>query len=240
MSNGMRWIAAGCLSLTLAAGARADTRRYVWTYEAVTMPKGLAEVEYYLTAEVPDTSAREVNKWTHQAELEYGLTERLDVSMYQVWKQVNTTKTSEFKYNGFKLRSRYRFDNAETWPVRSLLYVEYKRDAALKNPDVLEGKLVLSRDIGRFNASYNQVVERALGSGAEIEYAYAAGVRYEIIPECAVGVESTGNYSKGGYYIGPTVSLQPSGKLFCNLGALFGIDDAAKDVQVRFLTGIPF
>ena len=46
--------------------SRVDARAYVWTYEYMTMPEGAAELEYYLTAKVPDTSARGINSWQHQ------------------------------------------------------------------------------------------------------------------------------------------------------------------------------
>ena len=37
--------------LFLSGKAFADRRSYVWTYEYQTMPKGHAEIEYYLTEE---------------------------------------------------------------------------------------------------------------------------------------------------------------------------------------------
>jgi carbonic anhydrase len=54
----------------------ADRRSYVWTYEYLTMPKGMAEFEYYLTVTVPDKNKSNINTWKHYLELEYGITGR--------------------------------------------------------------------------------------------------------------------------------------------------------------------
>src|SRR3989338_6269846 len=96
-----------CLALTfgIASTSYADRRSYVWTYEYQTMPKGMAEIEYYLTAAVPDTAESNVNTWEHQIELEYGITDHWDVSMYQMLKQSNTASCSKFEYDGFKIRT---------------------------------------------------------------------------------------------------------------------------------------
>jgi len=56
--------------------ANADRRGYVWTYEYQTMPRGHAELEYYLTHKLPDSHKySQKNTWEHQVELEYGLTD---------------------------------------------------------------------------------------------------------------------------------------------------------------------
>jgi len=105
----MLWGALGlfCLGADIA---NADRRGYVWTYEYMTMPKGQAELEYYLTHNVTDFHKYSgKNTWEHQAELEYGLTDHWDIAIYQRWLQTNTSAQDEFEYAGTKLRTRYRF-----------------------------------------------------------------------------------------------------------------------------------
>ena len=79
-----------------AGEAFADKRSYVWTYEYMTMLKGRMEAEYYLTPKVPDWDKTSVNSWEHQLELEYGITERWDISAYLQFKQKNTKDKSAF------------------------------------------------------------------------------------------------------------------------------------------------
>ena len=102
---------AGCslvlVTLLLCSHANADRRGYVWTYEYLTMPKGQAEMEYYLTHKIPDLHKYdEKNTWEHQFELEYGLTDHWDISMYQRFQQTNTDSDDKFEYTGTKLRTR--------------------------------------------------------------------------------------------------------------------------------------
>jgi hypothetical protein len=225
--------------LFTAQQGHADRRRYVWTYEYMTMWKGTAEIEYYLTAEFPDTGEAEINAWKHWLEIEYGITDRWDVSMYQQFKQTNTPEKSEFKYDGFKLRTRYRIWDKGRLPLDMLLYLEYIRDADFSKPNILEGKLVLARDIGRFNLAYNQVVKQELESGGKTEIEYAVGSSYSIHNIFKLGIESKGNFTEGEYAIGPTLSLS-AGKLWFALSTLAGLNGKSDDVAARLIIGYPF
>jgi len=49
------------LILGVAKDSYADRRSYVWTYEYQTMPKGMWELEYYLTTEVPNINRSNIN-----------------------------------------------------------------------------------------------------------------------------------------------------------------------------------
>lgn len=240
MQRYYRIVAGMVLSACLAETSLADRRSYVWTYEYATMPAGITEVEYYLTAKVPDTGVKEASAWQHQVELEYGLTDNWDISMYQMWKQsYGTNSASAFKYEGFKIRSRYKLFKSGEFIVDPLLYVEYIRNADLAKPDVLEGKLVLAKDIGKFNVAYNQIVERALDGDAETEYGYAAGANYDILPGFSAGLEAKGSYSEHEHAAGPVVSIE-TGKFWVSLGAAFGLNAATDDLQARMLAGFAF
>lgn len=234
-------VLAGVVLLSgMASTGYADRRSYVWTYEYATAPEGIAEVEYYLTAKVPDTGVKETSDWQHQVELEYGLTDSWDISMYQMWKQsYGTNSASAFKYEGFKIRSRYKLFKGGEFIVDPLVYVEYIRNADLAKPDVLEGKLVLAKDIGKFNVAYNQIVERALDGDAETEYGYAAGANYDLLPGFSAGLEAKGSYSEDEHAVGPVVSIE-TGKFWVSLGAAFGLNAATDDLQARMLAGFAF
>ena len=228
------------LAACLAGTSHADRRSYVWTYEYATMPEGIAEVEYYLTAKVPDTGVREASAWQHQVELEYGLTDNWDISLYQMWKQsYGTNSAAAFKYEGFKIRSRYKLFKSGEFIVDPLLYVEYIRNADIAQPDVLEGKLVLAKDLGKFNAAYNQIVKRELDGDAETEHEYAAGANYDLSPGFSAGLEAKGNYTEDEHALGPVVSLETE-KFWVSLGAAFGLNEATDDVQARLLAGFAF
>jgi len=213
--------------------ARADERYYVWTYEYSTVSKGNAEIEFYQTATTKDKSVSSGSDWEQQLELEYGVTDHLDVGIYEVFEQ---PKGGSFSYAGFKAKARYRIAEKNVLPVDVLLYLEHVQQTSGDN--ALEGKVILAKDIGKINLAYNLIYERAYETGRGV-HEYAAGASYEINPILRVGVESTGSYTEGEYAVGPTIAWVGN-RLWANLGAMFGLNRKTDDQQFRFLLGVPF
>jgi hypothetical protein len=206
----------------------------------MTIPKGESELEYYLTAKVPDSHKYDdKNSWEHQVEFEYGLTDRWDIGFYQRWQHTNTQADDKFEYTGTKLQTRYRFGEKGTYPLDTLLYLEYIRPDGSDAPEKVEGKLVLAKDIGNFNIAYNQIIEAGINNNGEIEHEYAGGLNYEFSPALKIGLESTGNLTEGKFYLGPTISWA-RGEFWIGLGALRGLNDRSDDLRVRLIVGIPF
>lgn len=241
LTNGKRRVGTLVLLVLFSAGpASADRRGYVWTYEYMTMPKGTSELEYYLTAKVPDLhNYDDNNTWEHQVEYEYGLTDHWDVAVYQRWEQVNTQADDDFEYTGTKLRTRYRFGEKGMYPLDVLLYLEYIRPDDSQSSEALEGKLILAKDFGKINVAWNQIVEDGITNEGETEHEYAAGVSYEFNPAWKLGLESTGNLTDDEYYFGPTVSWEVE-KFWVTLGGLRGLNDRSDDLEVRLIAGFPF
>lgn len=234
--HAMMMMAAG-LIMASARGVHADARSYVWTYEYMTMPEGAAEVEYYLTLKVPNTSESEVGSWQHQVEFEYGITPRWDLSLYQIWQETRTADEADFDYEGLKLRTRYRLLEKGALPVDVLFYGEIERPSDVEEENVGEAKLVLAREVGRFDFSYNQIIERALSRSGEAEHKYAAGIGYEVKEGVHAGIESTGNYTESAFSLGPTVAFARQ-RVFLALGALAGLNEEAPDIQARLIIGV--
>src|SRR3989338_9599116 len=117
------------MTLMTARNSFADRRSYVWTYEYMTMPKGMWEVEYYLTSEVPDINRSNINTLKQWLELEYGISDHCDVALYQMWKFKNKRLENDSEYEGFKIRTRYRIGEKSQFIVDPLIYIEYIRDA---------------------------------------------------------------------------------------------------------------
>jgi len=228
------------LILVINGSANADRRGYVWTYEYMTMPRGESELEYYLTTKVHDLHDYEdKNTWEHQIEYEYGLTDHWDAAVYQRWQHTNTSTKDRFEYTGTKLRTRYRIGEKGMYPVDTLLYLEYKRPDGSDEPDVLEGKLILAKDINRFNVAYNQIMECGINNEGTTEHGYGFGLNCEFGPRWKVGFESTGNYTDDKYHLGPTVS-RASERIWITAGLLRGLNDRSDDLQFRIILGYPF
>ncbi|MCL5238591.1 MAG: hypothetical protein M1353_12260 [Nitrospirae bacterium] len=220
--------------LLATVSAEADQRDYVWTYQYLTLPKGGTEVEYYFTQKTKDASQPGKTDYEHQLEFEYGVTDRWDVALYQVFGKKDR---ESLDYSGYKLRTRYRFGERGQYPVDTLLYLEYK--AKVDKKDAVEGKLVIAKDIGKFNMAYNQIMDLELGRGGEVEHEYAAGISYQIHHALRIGVEGAGSYTGREHAVGPTVSWV-AGRFWTSLGVAFGLNRRTDDRQVRFIVGVPF
>lgn len=228
----------------VAAGpgpAKADPRTFVWTYEYMTMHEGKAEMEYYATAEVADTSVPENSSWKHQLELEYGLTDRTDLALYQMFSQANTATTKAFRYDGLKMRARHRLAEKGELPLDTLLYAEYKRSTDLSAQGSLEAKLILAKDLGRLRLAYNQVAEFPLEKPSDADHRFSAGAGWKFSDTVRAGLEATGVYGEDSYTLGPTVNFRaPDMKVWVSLGQLYGLNSGSKDSQTRLLLGVPF
>lgn len=234
MKKGLCGLLAIVILAFFGSVARADQRAYVWTYEYLTLAKDSAEIEFYQTAVTKDRQKDNSSDWQQQVELEYGLTDHLDAALYQVYEQKENDK---MKYSGYKYRLRYRFAEKNVLPIDVLLYAEHQEKVDAKN--VFEGKLILAKDIGRLNVAYNQIYKNTYASGDNADHEYAAGVSYEMIPSVRFGVESKGNYRTDKYAAGPTIAWV-GGRIWANLGAVYGLNRRTNDREVRFLLGIPF
>lgn len=233
------WLFVLGILLLSTGSAYADRRSYVWTYEYMTMPKGMWELETYVTTEVPNMHKSNINSVKPQLELEYGITDRWDAAMYQMWEFKNKRFENDSEYKGFKLRTRYKIGEKGKFFVDPLLYFEYIRDDDFSKPNIGEAKLVLAKDIGDFNISYNQIVKRNLDRRGKTDHEYAAGMSYAFTPRLRAGFESKGNYPKEKFALGPTVSYTFK-KAFIALGAAFGLNKRTDDLQTRLIVGVLF
>lgn len=225
--------------LAFAQNSFADKRSYVSTYEYMTMPKGMWELEYYLTTEVPNINKSNINTIKPWVELEYGITDNWDVSFYQMWKFNNKRFENDSEYDGFKLRTRYKFGKKDQFIVDPLIYLEYIRDDNWHKPNVGEAKIILAKDINKWNISYNQILKANLESDGLAQWEYAVGANYAFNSYFHLGLESKGNYTKDKFAVGPTLSFATK-KFWVSFGSAFGLNEKTDDLQTRMIVGIPF
>jgi hypothetical protein len=221
--------------------AQAHRRSYVWTQEYHTQAQGEAELEYFLTTKIADLHKfDDKNTWQHQVELEYGLTDHFQLAVYQTAQHTHDSKRDgDFDYTGSKLEAKYRIAEKGQLPVDTTLYMEYVQGEGPSNTDKMEYKLILSKDIDRFNFTYNQIIEHAVAETNKTAYEYAAGVFYEVNPTWHLGAESAGNYTTDSYRVGPTISYATE-KFWLTVGVARGLTERGDDFRGRLILGIPF
>ncbi|MDZ4723807.1 MAG: hypothetical protein SGI97_07885 [candidate division Zixibacteria bacterium] len=216
--------------------ARADRRKYVWTYQFLTMPADATELEFYQTTKIGETKS-----WEYRVELEQGITDRWDFSVYQIFVQ---GEGQSLKWDAFQLRTRYKLAAPGRFFFDPLLYLEYNRKIDLTKQNKLEAKLILARDFQKINLSINPVYEFFFAPGEPVhEVGLDVGLSYELSYRFSLGIESTSRREfvkladgETSSYFGPTLSLA-TGSAYYTVGYAGGLTDESDDARVRFLMG---
>ncbi len=251
MSRILRTTVLACFLIpSLAAVAAADRRSFTRTYEYMTMPKGETEVELYTTQSRDTFDGDSPESFQFQLELEHGLTERWDVSLYHVFEQSTGDGTvvdpgEALHLSEIKLRTRYRFSERGELPVDPLAYLEAKKEFGA-SVYVAEAKAILGRDFGQVSVAVNPVFEVVFGGDVpetEIELGWAAGVTYEVSPSLKVGAETWGGFEAGApdeakAAVGPALSWAPAGSLWIATTVGLGLNDRTDRLSVRGLIGL--
>jgi hypothetical protein len=248
-----RGVLAVALAMLAGGAARADFKSFAHTYPHFTQPEGGLEVEWWVSAETQSLSNMgDTTLWEHRLEIEYGLTDRWDVSLYQVFQQ---PPGEGFTYDSVRLESRYQITRKQQWWVDLLGYLELERPADLHEPFELEGKIIAAKDLGPFFIQTNWIAEVKLAGGQQFGYVLelAAGFGYEILPSLRVGVETLWDLEKVSMapgaasakmiHVGPSVALA-RGRIWFVLTPDFlvagsgNVPDRGQDLELRFITGI--
>jgi hypothetical protein len=247
------------LALLLAAPrlAHADRRAYGTTYEAVTANEGELDVELWTTyAHLGEVDGGPASRGVRQMiELEYGLTSRWDVALYNMVDLIVDPGDTDSGYAGFKVESRFRPSFRGEWFVDPVFYVElqqlFRGDADQK----LELKLILAKDFGPINTALNIAVEgERLGGSHDLvpELEYAFGVSYEVAPALKVGAEIFGKSEKPPgesvetrVWAGPAVSVATGSHgalsgLWVTLAGGAGLTADSDQVYGRLVVGLQF
>ena len=241
------------LILLTSRQAFAHTRNYAWTEIYETLPQGGKEIEGRAALKVEDGSKTNVNEWEYQGEFEYGVTDHWTLAHYERWLTTNQTGVDDngvpskdhTNYEGFKFESKYRIGEKGKYWLDPLIYLEWATDPRNHpHENEFEGKLVLAKQIGDFDISYNQIIESEIGKGGRTEHNYSVGVGYEVGYGVHVGGELFGNYWHPGSHkneisLGPTIRYE--GKYFwVTTGVAFALNTHDDDVQARVIVGVPF
>jgi hypothetical protein len=227
-------------ALLLAPAARADRRTLIRAYEYATQPEGNLELELWNDVDAPKDGGFDAASSTHRVELEYGLTDHWDVALYHVFEQ---TRAEGFRFDSWRLETRYRLVEKNVLPVDVLLYFELERPADFVEAWETEEKLILEKDFGRFALVGNLVLEQKLFHADQLHsFEIDFGARYEVAPQLRLAgeiwtiQETVNGATAGSYYAGPSVSWASS-RIWVQLGAGFGVGGTAGATFVRSVLG---
>ncbi len=186
--------------------------------------------------------------YTLQTELEYGLTDRLELGLYLVF--ANDAGGPLF-FDGTKQRLRWRLAEQGDWPVDVALYGEVSE---CHDELELEEKLILQERWDRVKVAANLWFEQAFtryqGTPAVL-FRPTVGVTGQITPMLHVGAEywAIGRLDPRGqpsgsdvfnddwhHYVGPTAMLL-TGKLWWTVGAYYRLDAGSRTTEVGDIYG---
>lgn len=247
----MHRLAALYLATTLLpALALADERPYAFTYEPVVSAAGEKELELYETLAEPRSGARADRSWEHKLELGYGLTDRLSVSSYGVFR---TTDPKAFELAALRLEGRYKALDASQSPVDLVLYLEGEKEVVDDKPWGVEEKLIFGHNYGKVSWALNLIAEQEFpaGGGTETKWGWSAGAAFVATSSIRIGAEAMGMRIHGAdgstaheTYAGPSaVFTLPSGgfnSAWLIVGAAFGLRQEDDRVRPRVVLGADF
>jgi hypothetical protein len=235
--------------------ARANPHPLPFTYPSATLPNGLSEIEQYIDVTPVKSfdgvgNTRTAQLGTLVTELEYGLTDRLELGIYLVLSNapIPGTVDTPLRLDGFKQRLRYRLGDPGVWPVNLGVYAEV---AELANELEIEAKVIVDRRLGRWLLAANLWGEREIYYGGRREWVVnpTAGVSFQAVPAVHIGVEywmrgefgasvpvGQGFNSAFHHYIGPALLLQGA-RVWLALAPYIRLDDWGRGGQIGDLFG---
>lgn len=226
--------------------ARADRKSFSYTYEYATLPEGATELELWHTQSRDTWKADTAESFEEKLEIEHGITDHWDASMYTVFAQ----STDEVLHlDAVRVESRYRFAERGELPVDCVAYLELAKDFGTSLYEI-EAKGIFARDFDKITIAGNIIGEVELGNNAaesELEIGWAVGTTYEVTPKVKLGVETWGGVEEEElrWAVGPAISLAPSSNFWLVTTAGFGAADtvatddfAGQAFSARVIMGI--
>ncbi len=233
------------------APARADARRFAWSYESDTAPAGSLELEQWVTWRHGRDDLPDFDRLEMRHELEWGVTDRLQLGFYLVeWRAEWLGGRRRTQVRSSSLEAIWNLTDPAVSPVGVGLYGEVTLG---QDVFALEAKALLEHRSGPWVLVYNAIVEAEWEEAGWVEnkgeLAQTAGLSLELSPRWLLGMEvvhavELPDWSGGEnatLYAGPTLSRR-SGRWFVTTAPLWQLTDSAgsADLQWRSLLGVSF
>jgi len=242
-------VVAGLWLVTLAGVAEAHLRDYLVNQPYYTTKRGEFEVELHNDVVFAEADNDDTYRSKHQVELEYGITDHLQLAYYEVY---TWDRPQDWERDAFKVEAKLRLAEVGQWPVNVALYTEYENPDGPRDvrSDVLENKIIVSRDVGSWNLVGNFVFEKEINTHSDWEFEYTAGVSYGISARTRLGIEvkeTLGDADAFGVhrkdhkvFIIPGIYTSLTPHLRILVGPAFGLTRASDDFQVKSIVEVEF
>jgi len=204
---------------------KASDRRFTYSYEVTTAAKGKTELENWVTWKTPREDGPRGNTFDFRNEIEYGLTDKLQLGLYVAdWHVADKVAGGErgayAQYDNAAIELIRSFSSPVTDFIGSALYGEMKLGNQVFG---MEGKLLLQKNFGPLVVAYNATLE-AEWEGEQPGYYNQSkgtleqtfGASYQITPRFLLGGEfqqesdlpGWGQANNSAVYVGPNASIR--------------------------------
>ena len=233
--------------------AEAGQRRFTFVYESTTSPKGVWDLEQWVTWK---TGRDYGNRVEFRHEIEYGVTDNLQLALYVADWEVRDRKNGGDKgahaaFQDTAIEAIYSLSNPVTDFLGSALYGEFK---AGPHHFELEGKIILQKNFGPVVVAYNAILEAEWeGENAGVYderkgvFEQTFGVSYQFNPHFLIGGEllheiefaEWSEASESFVYLGPNASFR-YGRFWITATALIQVTGVSEepDLQLRTIFGV--
>lgn len=129
--------------------------------------------------------------------------------------------------------------------------VYMEAEHSLQGPDKFETKLLLEHRQGRFDSRLNLIAERALRSGAPVEFSYVASADIEVGGDVRLGAEALGDLGtsrrltvRGEHFVGPALKAELDhagpGELELRAGYLLAVYRSRDETNGQLRLGLEY
>ena len=223
--------------------AHGGERRFAFSYEAKRYVPGEVELENWITWKTDDA----FDRIDFRHELEFGVTERLQIGLYLANWRWQDGEGSEYRNSA--VEAIYNIFNPYEDPFGFSLYGEVKfGDDFLE----LESKVILQKNVGDWAIAYNLIIESEWEdeglSTVKGELANTLGISYLVNPRLGFGLEALyeveieewEDFGKSAVYLGPNMTAR-FGRAWITAAGLFEVTSTDEpDFQLRAITGWHF
>jgi hypothetical protein len=240
-----------CLAISTPSICFGGVRHFTFVYEAPISAPGSVESENWMTWR-RTTDPAVVDQLEFRHELEFGVTERLQASVYLAdWSYTSESESSGFAYSDSALELIYNLTNPVVDPIGLSIYQEYKGGDRILE---WESKLIAQKNFGPLILAYNATLE-AVWEGDDLEehegeFQQSLGASYELTPHISAGIEFVHEFvfprwhdeeTIRNFFLGPNVSFR-RGNWFVTVTGLAQATRTGDepDFQVRTIFGIGF
>ena len=224
---------------------------YAFTEEYYTISKHSFELQSQTNFSMPSYHVGGTNNFDYMQTVWFGVTDRMAVSHSAKWQTVNQSVVTDenqvppipskrkVSYDGFGFKARYRVgEKGKYWwgdPLLLLAWAKHNHEAV--NDNEIVGTFVLSKDLGNFNVTYNQIIDSGLGSNGRTQQDFSGGVGYRLPRGFQIGIEINGNYWKPSsnqneLAMGPSFAYE-SKHFWIVFGSLFAVNHVRDDRDAK-------